>query len=55
MSNHQAATPATVTTLEAPLVLIDPCTGFSASAAEPGICAGCGWLDDEHAAPALAA
>ena len=50
MSNHQAATPTTITTLEAPLVLIDPCAGFSASADEPEICAACGWLADDHLA-----
>ena len=57
MSKHQAATvngpiqgvTAALTTLEAPLVLIDPCTGFSASVDEPEICAACGWLADDHA------
>jgi len=49
MSNHESLpTTAIVTTLEAPLVLIDPCVGFAASLDEPQICAACGWLADDH-------
>ena len=29
-------------------VAYEPCVGFAPDAAEPGICAGCGWLEDEH-------
>ncbi|MGZ4713715.1 MAG: hypothetical protein ACXVJZ_13020 [Acidimicrobiia bacterium] len=41
--------------LAAPGVAYEPCPEFTASEAEPGICAHCGWLDDEHVAPAIAA
>jgi hypothetical protein len=32
----------------APAVLADRCDTFAAEIDEPGICAGCGWLRDEH-------
>ena len=34
--------------LTAPDVALEACARFDADVAEPGICAGCGWLDDEH-------
>jgi hypothetical protein len=33
-------------------VTYEPCPEFAASDLEPGICAHCGWLDDEHPAAA---
>ncbi len=36
--------------LTAPDVALEACARFDADVAEPGICAGCGWLDDEHRA-----
>ena len=36
--------------LVAPDVAFEACPTFDADLTEPGICAGCGWLDDEHAA-----
>ncbi len=32
----------------APTVLADRCDSFAGDLDEPGICAGCGWLRDEH-------
>lgn len=32
----------------APTVLADCCDTFAGDTDEPGICAGCGWLHDEH-------
>jgi hypothetical protein len=32
----------------APTVLADRCDCFAGDIDEPGICAGCGWLRDEH-------
>jgi hypothetical protein len=32
----------------APAVLADRCGTFAADPDEPGVCAGCGWLADEH-------
>jgi hypothetical protein len=29
-------------------VSIEACTRFDADADEPGVCACCGWLEDEH-------
>jgi len=34
--------------IEAPAVLFDRCPTFAAVADEPGICATCGWLLDDH-------
>ena len=34
--------------LAAPDVAFEACDTFEADAAESPICAGCGWLDDEH-------
>lgn len=36
------------TDFAAPTVLADRCGTFIADPDEPGICAGCGWLRDEH-------
>ena len=36
--------------LPAPDVAVEACATFDGDPAEPGICAACGWLDDEHAA-----
>jgi hypothetical protein len=36
---------------EAPFVLADRCGAFTADPDEPGICANCGWLLDEHPEP----
>jgi hypothetical protein len=36
--------------LMAPDVAFEACETFDAEETEPGICAGCGWLDDEHTA-----
>lgn len=36
--------------LPAPDIAYEACDTFDADVAEPAICAGCGWLDDEHAA-----
>lgn len=33
----------------APAVDWEPCPEFGADATEPGVCAGCGWLEDDHA------
>ncbi len=33
---------------EAPFVLADRCGAFAGDPDEPGICATCGWLHDEH-------
>ena len=33
---------------DAPAVLADRCDTFAGDADEPGICACCGWLRDEH-------
>jgi hypothetical protein len=41
--------------LTAPDVAYEACDTFDADLAEPGICTRCGWLDDEHTAPAIAA
>jgi hypothetical protein len=41
--------------LTAPDVAFEACATFDADLAEPGICSRCGWLDDEHVAPAVAA
>jgi hypothetical protein len=41
--------------LTAPDVAFEACDTFDADLTEPGICTRCGWLDDEHAAPAIAA
>ena len=41
--------------LAAPDVAFEACTTFDADLVEPGICTHCGWLDDEHTAPAIAA
>jgi hypothetical protein len=43
------------TDLAAPDVAFEACHAFDPDLAEPAICAGCGWLDDEHAPPAVAA
>ncbi len=47
------------TDFAAPTVLADRCGTFVADPDEPGICAGCGWLREEHpeieVAPPLAA
>jgi hypothetical protein len=32
----------------APAVDWEPCPDFTPDAAEPGVCAGCGWLEDDH-------
>jgi hypothetical protein len=37
-----------ISELIAPDVAFEACDAFDADLAEPGICAGCGWLDDEH-------
>ena len=29
-------------------IAYEPCLEFAPDAAEPGICDGCGWLEDEH-------
>jgi hypothetical protein len=34
--------------LSAPDVAFEACDAFAAEETEPGICADCGWLDDEH-------
>ncbi len=34
----------------APAVDWEPCPEFGTDPAEPGVCAGCGWLEDDHAA-----
>ena len=34
--------------LTAPDVAFEACSAFDGDPSEPGICAGCGWLDDEH-------
>jgi len=36
------------TELPAPGVAFEACENFDSDVTEPGICAGCGWLDDEH-------
>jgi len=36
------------TELPAPGVAFEACETFDGDVTEPGICAGCGWLDDEH-------
>ena len=36
---------------DAPTVLADRCGTFAGDPDEPGICAGCGWLRDEHHRP----
>lgn len=36
--------------LDAPAVLLEACSAFAALPDEPGICAACGWLEDDHAA-----
>jgi hypothetical protein len=41
--------------LPAPDVAFEACAEFDADPVEPGLCARCGWLDDEHTAPAVAA
>ena len=41
--------------LTAPGVAFEACPTFDAEETEPGICARCGWLDDEHVAAAIAA
>ena len=41
--------------LTAPGVAFEACDTFDGDVAEPGICSRCGWLDDEHGAPAIAA
>ena len=34
--------------LDAPEVLLEPCSSFAALGDEPGICATCGWLEEDH-------
>jgi len=34
--------------LTAPDVAFEACATFDGDPTEPAICAGCGWLDDEH-------
>ena len=41
--------------LTAPGVAYEACATFDADVTEPAICSTCGWLDDEHVAPAIAA
>jgi hypothetical protein len=36
--------------LPAPDVAFEVCDAFDADPTEPGLCAGCGWLGDEHGA-----
>ena len=31
------------------VVAWEPCLEFAADPTEPGVCAGCGWLEDDHA------
>lgn len=32
----------------APAVDWEPCPEFTADSVEPGVCTGCGWLEDDH-------
>jgi hypothetical protein len=48
-------TSASTSELSAPGVAFEACHTFDADLTEPGICTRCGWLDDEHVAPAIAA
>ena len=45
----------TTSELIAPDVAFEACDAFEPAETEPGICTRCGWLDDEHVAPAIAA
>jgi len=40
----------TASELTAPDVAFEACDAFDADTVEPAICAGCGWLLDEHRA-----
>jgi hypothetical protein len=51
LDTPDAVTPSEVDAAPSPgAVLAEPCLEFAAQFEEPGVCAGCGWLEDDHQA-----